>query len=68
MMTLKQLSELPRNEVKIIDNVAQFRREPKCWYNRIYVIYKNTTRMPQRITAYRFGLCEGIKLSKNYLS
>jgi hypothetical protein len=59
-LSLKQISELPRSQVIIIDNVAKFGKQPKRDTDHIYIPMYTKKDYIHRSTGVRFGLCVGV--------
>ena len=55
--TLKEISEMPRDQNKIIDN-AKTQLYPLTWHNIITILYEGKMRRITRRIAFEFGLCE----------
>ena len=64
MKTLKELSEMPREQIKVIDKGAMS-GFPITWKDHIIIMYDGLSQTHLRSTVFPFGLCDGVPKKKS---
>ena len=64
MKTLKELSEMPREQIKVIDKGAMY-GFPLTWKDHIIIMYDGLSQTHLRSTVFPFGLCDGVPKKKS---